>query len=236
MRIHGDWLLTSQRAAIHLPSQTAVISDLHLGYSAVRCRAGEAVPGTPFQEMLEDLESLLRRRPLTRIIVAGDLFEDGLHADCLDDLCKLLGRFHLQPAIVPGNHDRGLDLGRNIAAVFPDGVEVGDWRVVHGHCPKIGERVIQGHLHPALRWRGLRAPCYLVAPKRIILPAFSRDAAGVNVLREPSLFGYRCAVIVGERVLDFGPVQRLGRRLRNRQIMGAGTQSGPARVQERNTS
>jgi metallophosphoesterase superfamily enzyme len=85
-----------------------------------------------------------------------------------------------------------------------------------------------------LRWRGLRVPCFLVASDRIILPAFSRDASGVNVLREPSLFGYRCAVIADNRVLDFGPVEGLERRLRHCQINGAGTQGGPARVQERN--
>ena len=33
---------------------------------------------------------------------------------------------------------------------------------------------------------------------------FSADAAGVNVLCARRWAGYRCGVIVGERVLDFG--------------------------------
>src|SRR5436309_2915696 len=30
MRVNKDWLLTPQRAALHLPTATAVIADLHL--------------------------------------------------------------------------------------------------------------------------------------------------------------------------------------------------------------
>ena len=39
-----NWLLTPERAAIHLPTATAVLADLHLGYNEVRCGTGEAVP------------------------------------------------------------------------------------------------------------------------------------------------------------------------------------------------
>ena len=47
MLVHDEWLLTAQRAAVHLPTATAVIADLHLGYDQVRRRGGEAVP-SPF--------------------------------------------------------------------------------------------------------------------------------------------------------------------------------------------
>jgi metallophosphoesterase superfamily enzyme len=50
------------------------------------------------------------------------------------------------------------------------------------------------------------APCYLQRRDRLVLPAFSRDAAGVNVLSDARWQEYRCWIIAGDRVLDFGEV------------------------------
>ena len=44
MLVHDEWLLMPQRVAVHLPTATAVLSDLHLGYNEARRRDGEAVP------------------------------------------------------------------------------------------------------------------------------------------------------------------------------------------------
>jgi metallophosphoesterase superfamily enzyme len=97
--------------------------------------------------------------------------------------------------------------------VFPDGVEIGGWQVVHGHQARLRGWILQGHLHPSLKWRrGMSGPCFLIGPRRIILPAFSRDVAGINVLKGRSWTGYRCAVIVGHQVLDFGSVGELRKR------------------------
>ena len=52
MYVHEDWLLTPYRAAIHLPTATAVIADLHLGYDQVRQRGGEAVPSSSFEDIV----------------------------------------------------------------------------------------------------------------------------------------------------------------------------------------
>src|SRR5262249_35344010 len=120
--------------------------------------------------------------------------------------------------IVPGNHDRRL---AKIAAALPlmaDGIQLGRWRIVHGDGPATRGWLVQGHIHPCLRWQGLNAPCYLIGPRRLVLPAFSADAAGANVLGRVPWRTYRCGVITGDKVLDFGPVGSLRRRL-----AGAGT-------------
>jgi metallophosphoesterase superfamily enzyme len=71
---------------------------------------------------------------------------------------------------------------------------------------------VQGHEHPWARWGpGLGAACYLFAPGHLVLPAYSPDAAGVNVLGARRWADYRCAVIAGDEVLDFGPVGGLPR-------------------------
>jgi hypothetical protein len=64
-----------------------------------------------------------------------------------------------------------------------------------------------------LRWNGLTAPCFLLREDHLILPAFSADAAGVNVLRGSRWRGYRCCVIAGNKVLDFGETAGLRQRL-----------------------
>jgi metallophosphoesterase superfamily enzyme len=111
-------------------------------------------------------------------------------------------------AVVKGNHDRGL--GSSALPVCAE-AEVGGWRVVHGDGERPAGPVVQGHEHPCVRWSGrLSAPCYLVADDHLVLPAFSPDAAGANVLRSPRWRAHRCWVIAGERVLDFGEVAGLG--------------------------
>ncbi len=46
MHVEEDWLLTPCRMAIHLPTATGLLADLHLGYERARCRSGEAIPET----------------------------------------------------------------------------------------------------------------------------------------------------------------------------------------------
>jgi hypothetical protein len=94
--------------------------------------------------------------------------------------------------------------------VYPDGVTLGRWRVIHGDLQTSVGAIVQGHEHPWARWsRQIGGPCYLVHAERLILPAFSRDAAGVNVLADPRWAAFRCCVVAGERVLDFGCLGRL---------------------------
>jgi hypothetical protein len=52
----------------------------------------------------------------------------------------------------------------------------------------------------------------------LVLPAFSRDAAGVNVYYGAEWAAYHCHAIVGERVLDFGGCADLNARLRREPI------------------
>ncbi len=76
MIVHDDWLLTPHRAAVHLPTATGVIADLHLGYDEVRRRRGDAVPAFDAREVLARLEQLAQHG-VRRLLIAGDLCEDG---------------------------------------------------------------------------------------------------------------------------------------------------------------
>src|SRR4051794_21218701 len=73
--IQGDWELTPQRVAIHRPTRTAVIADLHMGYQEARRRSGEAVPLVDWEMTLGPLLRVFREHDVESLAVAGDLFE-----------------------------------------------------------------------------------------------------------------------------------------------------------------
>jgi putative SbcD/Mre11-related phosphoesterase len=208
MRVHIDWLLTPERAAVHLPTGTAVIADLHLGYSGARRRAGEAVPAMGIEEATAGLEPLLARERIARLVIAGDLVEGRMCNGLVQEFMNWLGERGVELGLARGNHDRGLE----VEDLGSPNSQVGAWRVAHGDAGLPRGPAVFGHYHPCLRLGGLRAPCFLIGARRIMLPAFSRDASGVNVLCRRWPRGYRCAVIAGEQVLDFGPVAGLSRR------------------------
>ncbi len=101
---------------------------------------------------------------------------------------------------------------------LPDCQTVAGWTIGHGDRPLAGPRTISGHHHPALRIEGTTAPCFVLGPGRIILPAFSLNAAGCDLItaalpREWLRAGFRCVASTGVELLDFGPLSNL-RRLR----------------------
>jgi metallophosphoesterase superfamily enzyme len=222
VRVHDVWLLTPERAAVHLPTSTAVVADLHLGYDRARRRGGEAVPSVSLDEVLAPLQRLARHE-CTRLAIAGDLFEDAWCPELAAELSGWLdGRGVELAGVVPGNHDRGLP-GAAAWPLFPDGLDLEGWRIVHGDGSLPEGPVVCGHFHPWLRWGRVSAPCYLVGADRIVLPAFSRDARGVNVRGATCWRSYRCCAVAGEEVLDLGELGALSRR----QPTGVGLKAAP---------
>jgi putative SbcD/Mre11-related phosphoesterase len=215
MLVHDHWLLTAQRAAIHRPTGTAVVADLHLGYDQARRAAGEAVPDSGLGETVTALDALVGLHGVRRLVVAGDLVESRAGLDAAGELADWLRRRGVElVGVVPGNHDRDLEQLADRLPLRPDGVSLGGWRVVHGDGALPAERLVLGHFHPCFRWRGrVDAACYLAGPRRLVLPAFSAEAAGTSVLGVPAWRDLHCGVIVGAEVLDFGPVADLSQRL-----------------------
>jgi len=216
MRVHTDWLLTPERAALHLPTATAVLADLHLGYDQARRRRGEAVPLFSLDEVVATLGPLFARHAVRRLVIAGDLVEDGHGEAPVGEFLDWLKGTGVELAgVVPGNHDRGLERDPSRLPLCPEGFQLGRWRVFHGDGKLPEGRLVYGHFHPCLRWgKELAAPCFLAGVRHLVLPAFSADAAGVSVLRERRWRHYRCCAIAGDRVLDFGEVAELNCRKR----------------------
>jgi putative SbcD/Mre11-related phosphoesterase len=184
---HDDWLLTSERVAVHLPTATAVLADLHLGYHAARRRRGDAVPLPALAETLDPLADVLTRFALRRVVIAGDLFEDGVDEAIAAELLEWFADHDAElTAVVPGNHDRLMSrpgvCGPNFNVVA-EGFSLGKWRIVHGDQELPVGPVVCGHWHPAIRVSGRLEACYVIAKDRLILPAFCREARGVDIHR-----------------------------------------------------
>jgi metallophosphoesterase superfamily enzyme len=200
MRIFDDWLLLPQRFAVHEPSGTAVLADVHLGYSDARQRLGDAIPWRSVAEELTPLTTAAASHDIRAVVVAGDLFERGfdaaVFAQWMDVLDPLKIRF---VGLVPGNHDCGVT--ENALPILPDGYDLAGWRIRHGHEPSEGGKVVSGHWHPALRWKGRKVPCFLARGRHLILPAFSLDAAGVDVHSDARWHGWDCYALCGNRIM-----------------------------------
>jgi metallophosphoesterase superfamily enzyme len=209
MIVLDEWLLTPECVALHRPSATAVVADLHLGYDRARLRGGDAVPGVPVSVRMAGVLAAMRRHRTVRLAVAGDLLEDGRCRDVLAEFRAWLDVSAVTlVGVVPGNHDAPALQGEAAGVpVFPEGLDLGGWRVVHGDGVLPEGRIVQGHEHPRAQWRGgVGGPCYLVGECRLVLPACSPDAAGVNVIGVRRWRDFRCCVIAGDQVLDFGPL------------------------------
>jgi putative SbcD/Mre11-related phosphoesterase len=213
LRVHDHWLLTPERTAVYLPSATAVVADPHLGYDRARRRTGEAVPPVRVAETLAPLRAVVARHGCARLVIAGDLFEAGWCPTLAEELRAWLDEAGVELlAVVPGNHDRGLEAAGDLLPVRTGGLELGGWRVVHGDGDLPEGRLVFGHFHPWLRWGQVSAPCYLVGEDCIVLPALSPDARGASVRRVPEWRRLRCCAVAGDEVLDLGPLGALWKR------------------------
>ncbi len=143
------------------------------------------VPAHSLSETTDKLARLLGRATIDRLVVAGDLVESSrpcprtnrdVHA-----LRTWLAHRGVELVCLRGNHDPPR------RPPLPISMEVGGWTIAHGHQPIMAERLMIGHHHPMLRVGGVVAPSFLVGPRLIALPAFSLNAAGLNVASTTAL-------------------------------------------------
>lgn len=208
----GDWIFTPEGAAIHPGERTAVIADVHLGYEWARGAAGDCVPAHTLDETVARLAAVLARAPIGKLVVAGDLVESTRPFRRTNHDVRRLGDWLASREVtllaLEGNHDRARVLG---TSRWPTTCTVDGWTIAHGHQPIDGERTVSGHFHPVFRAGGVPARCFLVGPDRIVLPAFSSNAAGCDVRTGPIPTDWlerdlRCIASTGSELLDFGPL------------------------------
>ena len=131
---------------------------------------GDCVVAHSLEETLVRLSTVLRRSPVSRLIVAGDLLESARPCpDTARDLARLkcwLTDRRVDLLILEGNHDLTASLFARRPSVaskrLPATCLVAGWTIGHGHQPIPGPARMSGHHHPVFRCAGIAAPCFLV--------------------------------------------------------------------------
>lgn len=229
----GDGLVLDARRAVWFPRERVLaVADLHLGYAWAHRLKGQLMPITPTNDTLARLQELQRDYKPREIIVLGDLVHRAMAVTVLEE--EIRGLFNAlssrsQLVVLAGNHDRNfqkvLDQWVLPIQLVPSR-EIGGHLLVHGDAaipsadasakspePIHGGRIMMGHEHPAISigdgvTTSEKCPCFLVSESVIVLPAFSRWAAGTNIRTYPFMSEiaqqttFQCAVaIVGDKLL-----------------------------------
>ena len=211
----GVLTLLPDRAVWSPPGRTLFVADLHLGKAAAFRAAGAPAPFGASEETLRRLGALADGLAAERLVVLGD-FTHG-RASVTDGLAESLrawrrARAALDCLFVLGNHDRRAahlyqGCGFRIAAVpaIVAGLECRH-HPLDGDARQPGGVALVGHLHPVARLRGrgrdsIRLPCFMIAGRQIVLPAFGEFTGGSLVRPEK---GERVVLAAPDRLIDLG--------------------------------
>lgn len=169
-----------------------IIADLHLGYEESLAREGIYLPKA-FDQMVTSLKSLTEKNHPKRLIINGDLKHSFVPFKRekieLETFFNKISPLVEEIIVIRGNHDVGIFWIKSLGVEILDELEIGNWKIVHGHKLVEGDRFIIGHEHPAIRLRDevgalIKVPIFLKSENLIVMPAFSPWAYGNDILRE----------------------------------------------------
>jgi putative SbcD/Mre11-related phosphoesterase len=218
----SGFTLDSRRAAWFPRERVLAVADLHLGYAWAHRLSGQLMPITPTNDTRERLVELQHDYEPDEIAVLGDIVHRAMSLGVLEaEIRDLFGALSPDSRLtfLAGNHDRELQklLEQWLLPIeLAESRALGDAMLVHGDKAAIGSghrRIVMGHEHPAVSigdgvTTSQKCPCFLVSETVIVLPAFSRWAAGTDIRAYPFMSeaaraaNFRQAVaICGEKLL-----------------------------------
>ncbi len=199
-------LVLDARRAVFLPAQRILaVADLHLGYAWVQRQRGALLPIDIPDDTADRMVELQRDYSPKQIVILGDIVHQALPLPAIRtvirELCERLTAAS-ELIFCLGNHDRQLE-----SLIASEKLPVRwaiEWRT-EGWLWHHGDRVdvdvslrmdavepirVMGHEHPSVRLSdrvasSVKAPCFLVSDRLVILPAFSRWAAGCTIGQQP---------------------------------------------------
>jgi DNA ligase-associated metallophosphoesterase len=171
--------LLPEKALFDVATKTLVVSDVHLGKAPYFQQSGLAVPAQMGAQDLDLLALLCSQLQPQKLVFLGDLFHATKNSDweILRHFCLMAP--DIQKILVRGNHDYFSE-----AAYQQIGLEVVD-QLALGAAVLLHESLgthefeVAGHVHPGIVLRGpgkqsLRLPCFAMAPRTLLLPAFGK--------------------------------------------------------------
>ncbi len=196
--------LLAERALFWPRERTLIIADTHLGKAASFRAAAIAAPENSIAD-LGRLAGALVRTGASRLAILGDF----LHARAgrTPTVLAAIAAWRaahpdLEVLLVRGNHDvRAGDPPPEWGITcLTAPVALGPFALCHDPDTAAPGYVLAGHLHPAIVLTGPgrqreRLPCFLVGPRRAILPAFGSFTGHTTVYPGPDDRAY---LIAGE--------------------------------------
>ncbi|MFP3318778.1 MAG: metallophosphoesterase [Thermoplasmata archaeon] len=130
-----------------------VISDLHIGIEREYEKNGVIIGK---QNMLEDLESIIKQNNADKLIIIGDV-KHAINPSEKEkiEIIKFFSRIskYVKVIIIKGNHDGGIEKFLDLEIHGPRGIRLGDFYFNHGHTwpdssLDSSKYLLMGHLHP----------------------------------------------------------------------------------------
>ncbi|MCI2075334.1 MAG: metallophosphoesterase [Candidatus Methanomethylophilus sp.] len=190
VRIMPGATITNDRCLILDDGPTAVVGDLHLGYESALEDEGMFIPRINTESVRERLNEVIDRYEPGRIVLLGDIKHDFRRSSYkareeVRSIVKLVSDA-AETVVIKGNHDNYLqNIVGDMGLTAVDNIDIGGFRLEHGHVDSGVRPVIIGHEHPSVRIPGelsgsVKLQCYVVARKEgvIVIPPFSRFASG----------------------------------------------------------
>jgi len=218
--------------AVYLPeSDTAAVSDLHVGLADAARRQGTTLPIDERKELEEAVRDVLTRFEPSTLVFNGDVQHSfggiGDAGETVRRLRRVAEAEGAETVFVEGNHDTDLDSVVETTTWYEDEGAV----FVHGEAvpenlPDASLYVI-GHDHPTVEIEGQKEPCFLYGPFEdaavVMTPALNPLCEGVvvNEMRASDFMSpfvrrfddFRVAVEADGDVLRFPPLREFRRML-----------------------
>jgi DNA ligase-associated metallophosphoesterase len=154
-----------------------LISDVHFGKVSHFRKFGAAVPLQAITKNFELLNEMLAFFNPKQLFFLGDLFHSSLNQEWL--LFKdWVASLSIKITLIKGNHDIIADVNYTALGIeCIDELRLEDFFFTHHPKEKKGFFNFSGHIHPAIRLKGLgrqslNLPCFFKSSNQLILPAF----------------------------------------------------------------
>ena len=182
--------VTNERCLILDRERTLVIGDLHLGYEKALEDEGVYIPRMNTGSIRDSLNRIISKYEPETIVLLGDIKHDFRRAkfEGKEEVRRILDLIlgAADVILIKGNHDNYL---QNIVSDYGlqavDYVDIGGYRLEHGHVDSGVRPVIIGHEHPSVRIAGalsggVKVQCFMYARKEggRVIPPFSYLSSG----------------------------------------------------------
>lgn len=191
-------------AAYWHEQDAVLLADVHLGKSAHFRKHGMAIPSQADDKEYDKLNGVITLFNPSRLWFLGDLFHSYLNAEW-HFFEQWIRMQQMELALIMGNHDLiSRDRFHKLSIKTFKSLRIGD--IILTHHPAIIKNAfnIAGHIHPAVRLKGLgkqqvKLACFFATSTGLVLPSFG-DFTGSHVVQPEK--GSQIFGIVDDEVIE----------------------------------